>query len=358
MANWTFIYNETLTGTVDWINKVFTTLNDIDKLEEVYLGWAAYRDVTYTGNVITFTDAPPVGAWQPTADYFLAPVPSSAPSDDVTWGELKTEAYDILGSDSTSPVFTLAIIERYLNKGLQKIKNEKFFKEKVLQYTFNKAKDTNAIGYDANTITVTDANYIPANWALLLTDAAFVEYSTYTSWVFGAQAGYTYKSWDRVLIGYKLPAWVKKPSEVIVRSQPLSYVDNREFVIGCPDVYTIIHSSDWSRYLFLPYSDEAPVTVKYITEHTIYTTDAEVVDILYEYTDAIALYAAYKACIFREDDRWQAFKQEFIEEKNRLKAYKARQTDWINNKIRTRPLVQTRRVSRPVRFEANITTTP
>jgi hypothetical protein len=33
-----YIYNETLGGAIDGINVVFTTLNNISNIEEVYLG--------------------------------------------------------------------------------------------------------------------------------------------------------------------------------------------------------------------------------------------------------------------------------------------------------------------------------
>jgi len=32
-----YIYNETLQGVVDGVNKTFTTLNKIEKIEEVYV---------------------------------------------------------------------------------------------------------------------------------------------------------------------------------------------------------------------------------------------------------------------------------------------------------------------------------
>jgi len=91
--------------------------------------------------------------------------------------------------------------------------------------------------------------------------------------------------------------------------------------------FTIFHAANGDQFIFLPFMDDTPITVRFVTEHVIYSLDTDIVDILFEYTDAIALYSAYKAALFREDDRWQAFKVEYIEEKNRLKAFKARQTD-------------------------------
>jgi len=336
MAN--YIYNETLNWVVDWINKEFATLNNIDKIEEVYVWWVAYRAVTFVDNVVTFADAVPVGVAQPTIDYFEVGLPTPTVTSDVTFLNLIDEVYDILWSNNTSPVFKLDIVKRYINKWIQKIKNEKFFKDKISSYTFNKAKDWSTIWYDANTITITNSNYIPAQGAVVLWGWAFVEYSTYSNWVFGATAGYTYKNWDDVNICYKLPTWVQKVAELLVWWKSLTYKDNREW--NWINWFTIFYSLWGDRYIALPNSDEVIITVKYITPTSIYVNDTDLVDIMYEYSDVVALYASYKLCLFREDDRWQAYKWEFLEEKKKLKSYKSRATDWINNKFRSQPLLK------------------
>jgi len=335
-SNLDIIYWEDLNWVVDWINKVFTTVDTIYKIEEVYVGWAAYKDVTFDWNEVTFEDAPPVWS-EPTIDYFKE-TELVIPAWYVSFINLIDEVYEILGTNSRSPIFPMSIVKRYINKGIQKVKNEKFFKDKVFSYTFNKARDTSVIEYWATEILTSAWQYVPTSWAILLW-SAMIEYSSFLDGKFWAQAKFIYDKWDKVSIWYKLPSWIKKTAEVLVWWKPLTYIDNREFSIWSY-WYTIFHWANWDRYLFLPYWDEQQITVKYITDTTIYENDTDLIDIMYEYSDVVALYAAYKLCLFREDDRWQAYKQEFLEEKNKLKAYKSRQTDWINNKFRSQALLK------------------
>jgi len=60
---------------------------------------------------------------------------------------------------------------------------------------------------------------------------------------------------------------------------------------------------------------------------------------MYDYSDVLSLYAAYNVLLLREDDRWQAIKQEYKELLKDYQTYKAKAVDGINNKFRTTPLV-------------------
>ena len=354
-----YIYNETLGGTIDGINVVFTKLNNISNIEEVYLGWAAYRDISFTvgTNVITFADAPPIGAEQPTVDYFDETVVPTAPSSLITFGDIIDDTFVKIGTKRTSKVYLENQIKRQINKGYKRIKNIKAYKDKILQYTFNKAKDQEAIGFSATTVVTVNEDFVPASGAILIGDTSFATYSTYNDGVFGASAWYTYNSGDRVSVGYKLPNGVKRPSEVILDRIVLTYKDNREFVVSPSNFnYTIFQDVNGDEFIFLPFkADEAIITVKYVPEFDIFENDDSVINIIYEYSDVLSLYAAYNVLLLREDDRWQAFKVEYMEEKDRLKAFKARQVEWVNNRIKTQPLIGSRRVARTVRFSADVT---
>ncbi len=58
-----YIYNETPTWLVNWINKVFYTTFNINTLAEFFIGWAPYRGITSVAtNTITLNEAPPTSA--------------------------------------------------------------------------------------------------------------------------------------------------------------------------------------------------------------------------------------------------------------------------------------------------------
>lgn len=351
-----YIYNETMSGVVDGINTVFTTLEDIGKIEEVYLWGIAYRDVTFSGNEVTFVDAPPIGSAQPTIDYFTSSTPLSSTSSDVLFWDVINDTYEKIGSKKSSNVYLEDQIKKLINKWLQRIRNMKYYKDSVKQYTFNKAEDSYAVGYDATTVTITPANpdYIPVQWAILMwRSASFTRYENYLDGVLEASPGYIYDSWDRVSIGYKLPTGVKRPAEVIVDWVTLTYTDNREFVINPNNFcYTCITASCGNKYLFLPFSAQSVnVTVKYIPEYDIMTEDTDYVNIPYEYSEVLSYYASYNVLMVREDDRWQAVKAEYKEMLADMKAYLSRAVDWINNKFKSVPLVRGRQIFRRSTFK-------
>jgi len=339
-----YIYNETLGGVIDGVNVTFTTLNNISKIEEVYLWGAAYRNVSFVvgTNIITFADAPPIWAASPTIDYFDETVVPTAPSSNVTFWDVIDDVFEKIGAKRTSNVYLENQIKKQINKWYKRIKNIKAYKDKILQYTFNKANDQEAIWYNASTITTANMDYVPSSWAILLWDSSFVNYTTYTSGVFWATAWYVYASWDRVAVWYKLPSGVKRPAEVIMDRVPLTYKDNREW-INSPSHYnyTILQDAAGDEFIFLPFrTSDAIITVKYVPDYSIFEDDTDVINILYEYSDVLSLYAVYNVLMQREDDRWQAVKQEWKELLKDYKAYKASAVDWINNRFNTTPLVR------------------
>ena len=340
-----YIYNETLGGTIDGVNTVFTTLSLIGNVEDVYLGWVPYRDITFViwTNIITFDDAPTIGMAQPTVDYFVWV--NNGVSGDVTFWDMIDDTYAKIWSVRTSGVYNEDQVKRQINKGYKRTRNIKSNRETSLQYTFNKAIDSEAIGFSATTVTITAADYIPASGAIMLWDSSLSLYTAYSAGVFTTSAWYVYAGGDRVAIWYKIPTGVKKPSEVIVDRQPLTYSDNREFInVPWNSTYTIFKVADGCEYIFLPYSaTNKIVTVKYVPEYDVFVDDIDIVNIEYEYSDVLSLYAAYNILMLREDDRWQAVKQEYLEMLRDYKAYKSMAVDGINNQFRTTSLVKGRR---------------
>ncbi len=349
-----YIYNETLSWLIDGVNVEFTTLNNINKIEEVYLGWAAYRDVTFVQdtNVVTFADAPPIWANSPTIDYFDEEVVPPAANGDVTFGDIIDDTYDKIGAKRTSNVYLENQIKRQINKGFKRMKNIKSYKDRIGQYTFNKAEDQEAIGYNASSVTTVNSDYVPASGAIMVGNTSFSEYTTYINGVYGVDAWYVYESGDRVTTWYKLPSWVKRPSEVLSDRTVLTYVDNREFFnVPWHYNYTIFKGASGEEYIFMPFNAQSKVvTVKYTATSDVLVEDEDLISIPYEYSDTLSLYAAYNVLLLREDDRWQAIKQEWRELLKDYKSYESRAVDGINNRFGTTPLVRGRQIVRRSTF--------
>ena len=327
---WTYIYNEVLSWVVDGVNTSFTTINNIEKIEEVYIWGVSYRDVSFVWNVVTFLLAPPLWAGSPTIDYFQEDLTVPTVSAGVTLGDIIEETFDSIWVERTSNVHLERAAKRHIIKGIEKIRNQRFYRDVVLSYSFNKAKDGEAQSYNASFVDIKDRDYVPSSGFYMLKDWVVIEYTNFTDWKLMWAAWVVYKIGDDVSIGYKIPDGIKKPSEVIMKGIALEYRDIREFVIN-RKFYTIKKMANGDSYLFLPFTnDDELVTVRYIPEYTIASADATLINIEYEYTPVISEYAAYKMLLDREDDRWQAKKVEYKESLKEYKAYKARAVDDTN----------------------------
>lgn len=330
-----YIYNEILQWDIDWVNTQFTTTLEIDKVEEVYLGWAAYRNISFSWNVITFNDAPPLWVNSPTVDYFSVDTGVENWTGDYTFWTLIDDIYGEIGQDRDSWTYLIDIVKRKINQNLKKTRNDKYYNNSTRSYSFNKAEDVPAIWYNASSIEVWDIDYVPANWYILI-NWNLVKYTDYMDWQLNWAAWYVYSSGDKVQIGYNIPEWVKNISEVKLNSEKLEYSDFRNELYNH---YTIVTDSTWERYLFLPYYDEAVITVKYQPTNWILVNDDDVVNFEYEYMDVIIQYVVYSMLMSREDDRWIDFKREYLDEYKKYKSYKNRVTSSTNRRIRSNALM-------------------
>lgn len=342
--NWEFIYNETLTGTINWTNKVFTTLYNIEKIEDVYYWGAPYRDVSFVGNAVTFWTAPTTWTPSPKIDYFRVSASPLPEFWDVTFWEIIDDVYDKLWQDRikntvANKVYKESLIKKYINNWFARIKNLRLYKDIVQQYSFNKAKDWTVIWYNASYITIwEDLDYIPSSWVVLLRNDTIVEYSNYVDWKLMWAAWIVYENNDKYSIWYKIPSWIKKVMEVILDWEVLNYYDIREYSIN-KMWYTIYKKSNWDDYIILPYlsktDDNKVATVKYQATYSEYSADEDVVWIEREYYEVLSFYVLRKLFQYREDDRWQQAEKDYRELLREYKSYKSRAVDWINNSMKS-----------------------
>jgi hypothetical protein len=118
----------------------------------------------------------------------------------------------------------------------------------------------------------------------------------------------------------------------------LEYRDVREFMIN-DKFYTIMHTASGDKYLFLPFTTKGKlVTVRYIPEYSVVSADSTPINIEFEYTPVISEYAAYKMLLDREDDRWQAKKQEYKESLKEYKSYKSKAISDTNSQFQSNML--------------------
>lgn len=63
------ITSETPSGLVNWVNKIYTTINPITRIESFTIAWVPYGQFAFSGNTIVLDDAPVSGIIEVTYEY-------------------------------------------------------------------------------------------------------------------------------------------------------------------------------------------------------------------------------------------------------------------------------------------------
>ena len=336
MAQTNYVYNQVLSGTVDGVNTVFTCPQPIDVIEDMRLGGASYSDFSFSqgGTVVTLTDAPTVSTGAPHIDFFVYGITPTPVGSTVTFSDVREETYLKLGHETTSEQFPTSLVDGLLNEASRVLNNSRTNpKLKLRSYSFNPTGMIVTADYDATRINVNKVpSTTPASGWVMVNAASPVKYGSVGSEYFGSLSGYDFvlQSNLPVNVGYAIPSGAKKIANVYVDGIEMNYIDVRLFTNGghtYKDLYArytvFTDPTDGTQYLFVPNSADsrAVVTVHYVPVNGQYTADDDIVDFEPEYRQLLCLYAAYKALVFREDDRWQSYKQEYLEEFKKYKAY-------------------------------------
>jgi hypothetical protein len=69
--------------------------------------------------------------------------------DSVVLSDIIEETFDAIGVERTSSVHLERAVIRHIIKGLEKVRNMRFYKDVVLSYSFNKAEDSDAGTYNS-----------------------------------------------------------------------------------------------------------------------------------------------------------------------------------------------------------------
>ena len=107
-----FIWKEIPTGVIDWVNKVFTLLNDVDYIDDIFYDWWVTSDYTRVWKIITMTYAPQSSIY---VDYYDKTAQSITTST-YTFLDIKNKVWALLWAKSTSTNFSSAIVWDEINR--------------------------------------------------------------------------------------------------------------------------------------------------------------------------------------------------------------------------------------------------
>lgn len=260
---------------IDGNNKIFTTLNPIDSIDDLWIDGAIYVWYTFISNVITLSDAPTATIYldYKTADT-ITPITSNT-----TLGRVKQRVWTQLGQKSTSTNFSNEIVDREINilaneiwrgKIVNPLTNrvhrawELFWQEAMYSFRTNGGGTvTEPINVWDTTITMSTATLNPTGYLLLEGD--IVKYSgktaTTITWVSGIQK--THKAWIlaeqiyQMPLNYEIMIWVVKVEW------------NRETEIQ----YEVIR--DWEVPLVRLTKEQRIIKTRYVTKYVHPSDDTE-----------------------------------------------------------------------------------
>lgn len=331
-----FIYNETLVGSVDWVNTTFTTSFPISSIEELRVGWIAYTNFSYNWKTIVLATAPTIIQGSPTIDYYKASAYKPLISSWTTFSQLRDDIYTQIGQTIASLQYPQKLVDLHIKEGLKTISNLKTNRKKVSVYSFNKAKDWRITSYSANNLNVgIIPTYTPSKWKIVIGSSEFVDYYNTTSTSFINLVGLeiTPTSEMRYSVWYRIPNNIKLIAEVYLNGFKLTPMDIREFALA----ENPIGFYQFDNYLFLPYSNKEGdiVTVFYTSDTWDLSEDSSVIDFEGDYMKVLRRYVLKEVYHDREDEREDRAVIKYKEDLREYKSYIWKNHDGINNVIKT-----------------------
>ena len=105
------IYKEVPSGAINWVNKVFTFLNNVSQIDDLWVDNVIYTSFVVSWNQVTLTDAPTLSIY---ADYLTAwsEVPVTT---DITFWDIKSKVWALLWQKPTSINFSTDIVWDEIN---------------------------------------------------------------------------------------------------------------------------------------------------------------------------------------------------------------------------------------------------
>lgn len=123
--------NEIPSGAINWVNKIYTTANNIWTVVDLMVDWAEYYDFTSTWTTLTLVDAPTLSIRIDYYDTGTIPTPGS---DTVTLWDIITKIWDEMVQKSTSTTYNREKLVNMVNEVWQQITDKQVYNELTNNY--------------------------------------------------------------------------------------------------------------------------------------------------------------------------------------------------------------------------------
>lgn len=226
-----FIAKEIPSWVVDWINTVFTLLNDVDYVTSLYIDGAIYVDFTRSGKVLTLSDAPTSTIF---TDYYTANSILPIVTNTSLW-DVKSKIWRLLGQRSSSVNYDTDVLTEEINDFLQNLWRGKvmnpitkqyirtwnmYFQENYYSLRISKDSVTTApVAIGDTTISMKTDWIAGSGWIMLWGD--YIQYTSTTETSIEGVSGITtiHNEWVIVKQLYALP----ENYDMIIEMDEVSY---------------------------------------------------------------------------------------------------------------------------------------
>jgi len=275
---------------IDWVNKIYTLINDVDYIDDIFIDWAIYTDFSVVWKIITLTDAPTLSIY---VDYKTTSS-STVVSSWVTLWQIITEVYRLSWQTSNSTKFSRSVVVDLANSLLEQVWNWKvtniltqqiykawnlWFQNSFIGYRINWGWTISAEVNIWDAIIEMDTTSLLSAWYVRIW-SDIIKYTSKTdtqlNWVSGITVNHLIA--DKVKQLYVLPTDFEKPDRgyKIIESDSLQEVeipyklDNQYWVC-----YSIIRSDIQLLEVFWLYTDDQ-VKLNYVKEYEELVNDSDV----------------------------------------------------------------------------------
>ena len=265
--------------TINWVNKIFQTLNNIESVQSLWLDHIIYTDFSFVWNTLTLLDAP-------TTSIFLDYTDSNAGisiNSSTTLGTIKTRIWENLRQNPTSTVFSNTVLDREI-----RIVAEDVWRGKIInpitgrvhragnmffqnsQYSFRSGGAgvvTGEVNVGDGIIETDTTNLLPAWYVLIAGD--IIKYTSKTETELTGVTGIlkTYLIWDTLEQIYEIPTTYDIMTSIeVLRGTVFSELSTQYEILRNESVPLIkLNNIDsWSV-----------IRLKFITKYVHPTTDDE-----------------------------------------------------------------------------------
>lgn len=284
------IYKEVPSWAIDWVNKIFTFINPITQIDDLWVDNVIYTSFSISWNIVTLADAPTLAIY---ADYVT--IWSDLPVvSDVTYWDIKSKVWSLLGQKPTSTNFSNDIVwDEINNQGLEvwrgrviNLLNPQqtirawnlWFQESSFATRIKKGWSVTELVNIWATSIKTETWYLNPTWYVLI-GWEIINYTWITATALTGVTGVKvqHNVWDKIIQLYPVPENFETMSKMDLIQNSFGWVYYKEIPLNTWNAKYEILRVWHDVYLKIDWlSNNAEVKISYVKKYTDLSADSDI----------------------------------------------------------------------------------